>query len=88
MWFIRLGKLKEPPTKQTQDWVNQRRAEAEKWGVKFHEVFFTLGQYDVVSIFEAPDEKVAMRYSMSLAPQVTGPTLVGVSREEAFGWFK
>ena len=88
MWFIRLGKMTEAPTKEFQQWVNQKRAEGEKWGIKFHEVFITLGQFDVVSIFEAPDEKVAMRYSQSLAPRISGPTLVGLSRDEVFSWYK
>ncbi len=88
MWFIRLGKLKDPPSKEFADWINQKRAEAEKWGVKFHDVFFTLGKFDVVAIYEAPDEKVAMRYAMSLAPQITGQTLVALSRDEVLGWYK
>ena len=88
MWFIRLVKLKNPPSKQQTEWFDQKREEAMKWGVKFHDVFFTLGKYDVVSIFEAPDEKVAMRFAMSIAPEATGQTLVAVARDEVTGWFK
>ena len=86
MWFIRLVKLKNPLTKETNEWVNSKRAEAEAWGVKFHETFFTLGKYDAVAIFEAPDEKVAMRVSMLLAPQASAQTLVAVSRDEVVSW--
>lgn len=86
MWFIRLVKLKNPLTKETNDWMASKRQEAEKWGVKFHETFFTLGKYDVVAIFEAPDEKVAMRVSMLFAPQANGQTLVAVSRDEVVSW--
>ena len=86
MWFIRLVKLKNPPSKEVNDWVMAKRAEAEKWGVKFHMTFQTLGKYDAVAIFEAPDEKVAMRLSMLLAPQAKATTLVAVSNEEAAKW--
>ena len=88
MWFVRLLKLKNPPSKQQTDWFNQKRAVGEKWGIKFHDVFFTLGKYDVVSIFEAPDEKVAMRFAISVAPEATGQTLVAISRDEVTSWYK
>jgi uncharacterized protein with GYD domain len=88
MWFIRLVKLKNPPSKQSENWMNAKRAEAEKWGVKFHQTFFTLGKYDVVNIFEAPDEKVAMKFAHLVAPESTGQTLVAVSREEVNSWNK
>ena len=89
MWFVRLVKLKDPPSKEQNQKMNELRSEAEKWGVKFHETFFTLGRFDVVSIFEAPDEKTAMRLSMSLAPWTRGAeTLAAVSREEVNSWAK
>src|SRR5207245_9788292 len=46
MWFIRLVKLKNPPSKAQREEVDRKRAEAEKWGVKFDETFFTVGRYD------------------------------------------
>ena len=88
MWFIRLVKIKSAPTKDSMEWSNKVRGEAEKWGVKFHETFFTLGKYDVVNIFEAPDEKTAMRVAMLFAPESEGNTLVALSREEVDSWMK
>ena len=88
MWFIRLVKLKNPPSKAQQEEVNKKRAEAEKWGVKFHETFFTLGRYDLVSIIEAPDEKTAIRYSISVGQYGATETLVAVSRDEISKWLK
>jgi uncharacterized protein with GYD domain len=89
MWFIRLVKLKNPPSKDMNEWLAKVRAEGEKWGVKFHQTYFTLGRYDVVSILEAPDEKTAMRLSMKLQEGVTSAeTLVAVSREEVDNWSK
>ena len=86
MWFIRLVKLKNPRSQQQTDWMNKKRAEAEKWGVKFHHTYFTLGMYDVVSILEAPDEKTAMRFGLSVAQEASSQTLVAVSREEVDSW--
>jgi len=88
MWFIRLVKNKNPQSKQRTQWFDEKRAEAEKWGVKFHQTFFTLGRYDVVTIFEAPDEKTAMRYGLSVMSEAASETLVAVSREEVSSWMK
>jgi uncharacterized protein with GYD domain len=66
--------------------MNQVRAEAEKWGVKFHHTFFTLGRYDAVVIMEAPDEKTALKFSFSAAKMATAETLVAVSRDEVNSW--
>jgi len=88
MWFIRLVKNKNPTTKERTQWFDQHRKEAEKWGVKFHQTFFTLGRYDVVTIFEAPDEKTAMRWGMSVMDEVASETLVAISREEVESWMK
>ena len=87
MWFIRLVKQKEPPSKESHQKMDALRREAESWGVKFHETFYTLGRYDMVNIFEAPDEKTALRYSMAVAPWTRGSeTLTAFSREEVDRW--
>lgn len=88
MWFIRLVKIKSAPTKNSMEWSDKVRAEAESWGVKFHDTFFTLGKYDIVNIFEAPDEKTAMRVSMLFAPESEANTLVALSRKEVNSWMK
>jgi len=89
MWFIRLVKLKDPPSKESNAKMNEMRMEAEKWGVKFHHTFYTLGNIDLVNIFEAPDEKTAMRLSMAMAPWTRGAeTLTAFSREEVDGWIQ
>jgi len=88
MWFIRLVKNNNPVTKERSMWFEQHMKEAEKWGVKVHQTYFTLGRYDIVSILEAPDEKTAMRYGLALWPEATSETLVAVSREEVNKWMK
>ncbi len=87
MWFIRLVRLKDSPTKDSRAKIDEARKEAEKWGVKFHQTFYTLGRYDIVNIFEAPDEKTAMRFGLLVAPWTRGSeTLSAISREEVDSW--
>jgi uncharacterized protein with GYD domain len=88
MWFIALIKLKNPPNKERAQAANARMEDAKKLGIKFHTAFHTLGRYDAVSIFEAPDEKAAMRFSMSGREGEVVETLVAVSREEVVSWMK
>jgi len=84
MWFITLVKFRRKPTKHDTDAMGAYWADAEKMGVKLHNVFWTLGRFDVVSITEAPDEKTQMKFALN-APTDLGATetLVAVSREEA-----
>ena len=88
MWFIRFVKTKNPQSKQRTRWFDKKRAEAEKWGVKSHQTFFTLGRYDAVTIFEAPAEKTAMCFWLSVMSEAASETLVAVSREEVSSWMK
>ena len=84
MWFITLVKFRRKPTKADTEAMSKYWADAGKMGVKLHQVFWTLGRFDVVSITEAPDEKTSMKFSLN-APSDLGSTetLVAVSREEA-----
>ena len=53
-------------------------------GVKIREVYFTFGRYDGIIIFEAPNERTAMKFVMEtgFATQYTMETLVAVSAKE------
>jgi len=51
-------------------------------------VFCTLGQYDFVITFEAPDEKEAMKWAMPWAEFCETQTMVAVSYEEALKLLK
>ena len=52
--------------------------------VKIRDVFFTFGRYDGIIIFEAPNEKEAMRFVMEtgFSTQYTMETLVAVPAKE------
>jgi len=56
----------------------------EKKNIKIRDVFFTFGRYDGVIIFEAPNEKAAMKFVMETGflTQYSVETLVAVSAKE------
>jgi len=57
---------------------------AEKFGVTAKDIFWTLGRYDVVAIFEAPDDAsmTALGLALGAAGNVRTQTLRAFSREE------
>ncbi|MGQ9641462.1 MAG: GYD domain-containing protein [Candidatus Bathycorpusculaceae bacterium] len=46
------------------DAVKYLKGLKEKEGIKIKDVYFTFGRYDGVMIFEAPDERAAMKFVM------------------------
>ena len=52
--------------------------------VKIRDVFFTFGRYDGIVVFEAPNEREAMKFVMETGflTQYTLETLVAVSAKE------
>jgi uncharacterized protein with GYD domain len=56
----------------------------EKENIKIRDVFFAFGRYDGVIIFEAPNEKAAMKFAMEtgFSTQYTVETLVAVPAKE------
>ena len=87
MWFVTLFKTGQPPSKENAMKVQEMMKEAEKWGVKFHQAFFTLGPYDGVQITEAPDEKTALRVSMLFSQNGgSSTTMAAVDMGEVMGW--
>jgi uncharacterized protein with GYD domain len=83
MNFITLNKFKKKPTKEliaeSQSFIEQAAGE----GVKTLNLYWTIGQYDSVSIAEAPDEKTYMKAILRWADILSTETLVAVPREEA-----
>jgi uncharacterized protein with GYD domain len=53
-------------------------------GVSFKEIYWTVGPYDIVGIFEAPDDETATAALLNLAAQgnVRTTTLRGFSTDE------
>lgn len=81
--FISLGKFKKKPTKEMTAQVSKMIEDAKKKGIKILGFYWTLGRYDTVLIFEAPNEKEAMKAGINAAEFVATETLVAIKREEA-----
>lgn len=63
------------------------RETARKFGATVKDIFWTLGSYDVVAIFEAPDDAsiTALGLALGSAGNVRTQTLRAFSREEMNG---
>ena len=60
---------------------------AKKMGVETKSLYWTIGKYDVVATFEAPDDATmtALRLAISSAGSVRTQTMRAFSREEVAG---
>ena len=67
------------------DRVEEAERAIDERGGKLLDAYVTLGRYDVVELFEAPDDEVAYQILVELAKhgQVTTETLRAFTREEA-----
>mgnify|MGYP001544990947 FL=1 len=60
---------------------------AKKFGAQMTQIYWTLGQYDIVAVIEAPDDKSAAAFAMAVgaAGNVRSQTLRAFSKEEMNG---
>ena len=67
------------------DRVEEAERAIDERGGKLLDAYVTLGRYDVVELFEAPDDEVAYQVLIELGKhgQVTTETLRAFTREEA-----
>jgi uncharacterized protein with GYD domain len=70
--------------KETVQRFDQVRAENEQRGFKIHGLYWTQGQYDLVSIVEAPDEQAMLAglFNIAGAGNVRSETLRAFTHEE------
>lgn len=82
MYFIALAKLRgaidEAFSKKTEQFMKNPPA-----GIKIHNVFYTLGRYDIAIVYEAPTEKDALGAGITFADKAATETLVAIPLEEA-----
>jgi uncharacterized protein with GYD domain len=66
------------------DAVKYLKSLKEEGNIKIRDTFFTFGRYDGIIIFEAPNEKAAMKFVMDMGftTQYTMETLVAISAKE------
>jgi uncharacterized protein with GYD domain len=87
MFFIVLAKMRGEMTKEFRE-VNEKAMKNPPPGVKIHNVFYTLGQYDFVIVYEAPSEKEAIKMGAAWAKFVESQTLTAIPQEETGKLFK
>jgi uncharacterized protein with GYD domain len=76
--FIALAKFRKKLTDEVAA-ENLKDIEAdEKAGIRYRGIYWTLGEYDTVVLFEAPDEKAAMNMALKRADRMEVRTLVAV----------
>jgi uncharacterized protein with GYD domain len=81
--FVSLGKLRKKPEKALAGEATEKVEEFKKKGIKILNWYWTLGRYDTVVVFEAANEKEAMKFAMNVAEFVSTETLVAIPRQEA-----
>jgi len=81
MFFIALIKFK----KKARDVVEIGKSVMQNLpeGVKIIGTYWTLGKYDAVWIYEAPNEKVAIKLGIEAGEAMQTQTLVAITRDEA-----
>ena len=81
--FISLGKMRKKPSKGLAGQATKVMDELKNRGIKIIGWYWTLGRYDTAVIFEAENEKEALKTSLDVADFVATETLVAIPREEA-----
>jgi uncharacterized protein with GYD domain len=82
MLFIVLGKFRKKPRKEDTNASSKMVENLAKEGIVFKAMYWTLGRYDTIGIFEAPSEHIAMKAMLKFADVVDTETLTTVSRDE------
>ena len=81
MLFIALVKFKTTLSKDVIVKNIKDIEDDEKGGVRYLGIWWTLGKYDTVVMFEAPDEKSAMNMVLKRADRMKIDTLVALSAD-------
>ena len=83
MIFVNLGKMRKKPDKEMAGDATKIVEDFRNKGINVLNWYWTLGRYDTVFIFEAENEKEALKVSLGIAPFVASETLVAIPRQEA-----
>jgi uncharacterized protein with GYD domain len=85
--FITLGNFTDQGIRNIKDTTKRAdafKAMAQKAGATVKELYYTMGQHDIVAIVEAPDEETATALLLSVGAlgNIRSQTLRAFSREE------
>ncbi len=75
--------MRKKPDKELAAQATKVMDDIKNRGVKIIGWYWTLGRYDTAIIFEAENEKEALKTSLAVADFVSTETLVAIPREEA-----
>ena len=81
MFFIALIKFKKKARDVVE--IGKKVMQNLPEGVKIISTYWTLGEYDAVWIYEAPNEKVAVKLGIEAGEAMQTQTLVAITRDEA-----
>ena len=81
MFFIALIKFKKKAKDVVE--IGKKVMQNLPEGVKIISTYWTLGEYDAVWIYEAPNEKVAVKIGIEAGEAMQTETLVAITRDEA-----
>ena len=81
--FVGLAKFRKPPERKDIGDTAKMIANWKEKSINMLSWYWTLGRYDAVSVFEAANEKEAMKMAIGISEWVTTETLVAIPREEA-----
>jgi len=82
VFFVVLAKLKVKISPAFME-STEKALKSPPPGMKIHNVFWTLGQYDFIIIYEAPNEKAAIKMGTAWVEFCDTQTLVAVPNDEA-----
>jgi uncharacterized protein with GYD domain len=75
--------MRKKPDKPLAADATERMEGFKQKGIKILNWYWTLGRYDVVVVFEAPNEKEALKFNLGFADIVATETMVAIPRQEA-----
>ncbi len=78
-----MGKAKIKPSKESVNQATKVLDMLKSRGLKIISLYWTLGRYDYVLIFEAENAEEAMKTSLANAEFMSTETLTAIPREEA-----
>ena len=83
MIFITLSKFRKPATKKVIAESDKHLNKFTEEGCKMLGIYWTLGKYDAVGIWQAKNEKTAMKTLLRFSDTDSTETLIAVPRKEA-----
>jgi len=86
MLFIALIKFKKKASDVVE--IGKKVMQNLPEGVRIIGTYWTLGKYDAVWVYEAPNEKVAIQLGIDAGEAMQTQTLVAIPREEAMKLLK